>query len=493
MEWLLLLAGLLLVLGTGFFVAVEFSLVALDQARVQRAVDAGDHVAVALLKCLKSLSTQLSSCQLGITLTTLLTGFVMEPSLGYLLHGPLLLLGLPEAAAQSFSLIIAMTFATVLSMLIGELVPKNMAIALAFPLGRALARPQLVFTAVFKPAIVVLNGFSNKMLNLVGLEAKEEISGARSPSELASLVRRSAELGTLDAGTANFVARTLNFSARTAADVMTPRIRMETIDAEQPVSDIIEAARRTGYSRFPVIGDSADDIRGVVHIKKAVSVPSERRKRLEAGAIMSEVLRVPETIHLDALLLELREGNLQLAVVLDEYGGTAGIATLEDLVEEIVGEVADEHDKVRPGLLQSASGDWYFPGLLRPDEVSEQIPGLTVPDDAAYETVGGYVMSQLGRIAIVGDVVEAGGGTLAVTRMDGRRIDRICFRPTAPEPDDEGADDKGTDHRGIGERASTGWQSSKQASKRLSKSPGNSAGNAASKPAGKTGRKGRAA
>lgn len=493
MEWLLLLAGLLLVLGTGFFVAVEFSLVALDQARVQRAVDAGDHVAVALLKCLKSLSTQLSSCQLGITLTTLLTGFVMEPSLGYLLHGPLLLLGLPEAAAQSLSLIIAMTFATVLSMLIGELVPKNMAIALAFPLGRALARPQLVFTAVFKPAIVVLNGFSNKMLNLVGLEAKEEISGARSPSELASLVRRSAELGTLDAGTANFVARTLNFSARTAADVMTPRIRMETIDAEQPVSDIIEAARRTGYSRFPVIGDSADDIRGVVHIKKAVSVPSERRKRLEAGAIMSEVLRVPETIHLDALLLELREGNLQLAVVLDEYGGTAGIATLEDLVEEIVGEVADEHDKVRPGLLQSASGDWYFPGLLRPDEVSEQIPGLTVPDDAAYETVGGYVMSQLGRIAIVGDIVEAGGGTLAVTRMDGRRIDRICFRPTAPEPDDEGADDKGTDHRGIGERASTGWQSSKQASKRLSKSPGNSAGNAASKPAGKTGRKGRAA
>ena len=144
---------------------------------------------------------------------------------------------------------------------------------------------------------------------------------------------------------------------------------------------------------------------------------------------MTDVLRVPETIHLDALLAELREGNLQLAVVLDEYGGTAGIATLEDLVEEIVGEVADEHDKVRPGLLQSASGDWYFPGLLRPDELSEQIPGLTVPDEAAYETVGGYVMSELGRIAAVGDTVDVGGGTLSVTRMDGRRIDRICFRP----------------------------------------------------------------
>ncbi|MGW9414097.1 hemolysin family protein [Arthrobacter cupressi] len=438
MEWLLLLAGLLLILGTGFFVAVEFSLVALDQTSVQRAVENGDHAARPLLKCLKSLSTQLSSCQLGITLTTLLTGFVMEPSVGELLHGPLLLIGTPEAAARSVSLFIAMVFATLLSMLIGELVPKNLAIAKAFPVGKALARPQLIFTAVFKPAILLLNGFSNRVLHLVGLEAKEEISGARSPAELASLVRRSAELGTLDAGTANFVARTLRFAERTAADVMTPRIRMETIGAGQPVSDIIETARRTGYSRFPVIGESADDIRGVVHVKKAVAVPRERREGLEAGAIMAEVLRVPETIHLDALLSELREGNLQLAVVLDEYGGTAGIATLEDLVEEIVGEVADEHDRVRPGLLQSASGDWYFPGLLRPDEVTEQIPGLSVPDDPAYETVGGYVMSQLGRIAVTGDVVEAGGGTLSVTRMDGRRIDRICFRP-APAEDPAGA------------------------------------------------------
>ena len=448
MEWILLLAGFALILGTGFFVAVEFSLVALDQASVQRAVDNGDHAAVPLLKCLKSLSTQLSSCQLGITLTTLLTGFVMEPSVGQLLVGPLGLLGLAPEVAHSVALIVAMAFATLLSMLLGELVPKNMAIALAFPLGKRLARPQLMFTAVFKPAIVVLNGFSNKVLNLFGLEAKEEISGARTPAELASLVRRSAELGTLDAGTANFVARTLNFSGRTAADVMTPRIRMETIDADQPVSDVLDAARRTGYSRFPVIGDSTDDIRGVVHVKKAVAVPAERRAKLEAGAIMTDVLQVPETIHLDALLSELREGNLQLAVVLDEYGGTAGIATLEDLVEEIVGEVADEHDKVRPGVLQSASGDWYFPGLLRPDEVSEQIPNLTVPDESAYETVGGYVMSQLGRIARTGDVVETAGGTLTVTRMDGRRIDRICFHHV--ETDTSAAEDAGNPRHEAG-------------------------------------------
>ena len=439
MEWLLLAAGLLLIAGTGFFVAVEFSLIALDQATVQRAIDDGDTGAVPLLTCLKSLSTQLSSCQLGITLTTLLTGYVMEPSVGRLLRAPLVAVGLPDVAVESVSLILAMVLATLLSMLLGELVPKNMAIALAFPVGRALAGPQLVFTTIFKPAILVLNGFSNKVLNVFGLEAKEEISGARTPAELASLVRRSAAMGTLDAGTANFIARTLNFSTRTAADVMTPRIRLETIDADQPVSDIVDAARRTGYSRFPVIGESADDIRGLVHVKKAVAVPWDRRQNLEAGAIMTEVLRVPETIHLDALLAELREGNLQLAVVLDEYGGTAGIATLEDLVEEIVGEVADEHDKVRPGLLQSASGDWYFPGLLRPDELSEQIPGLSVPDEAAYETVGGYVMSKLGRIGAVGDTVPVNGGTLSVTRMDGRRIDRICFHP-AGEPAAQDAD-----------------------------------------------------
>ncbi|MDQ0755811.1 hemolysin family protein [Arthrobacter sp. B3I4] len=448
MEWLLLGAGLLLILGTGFFVAVEFSLVALDQATVQRAVDNGDTAAVPLLRCLKSLSTQLSSCQLGITLTTLLTGYVMEPSVGKLLEGPLSALGLPEAAATSVSLVVAMALATLLSMLIGELVPKNMAIALSFPIGKAVARPQLMFTAVFKPAIIVLNGFSNKVLNVFGLEAKEEISGARSPAELASLVRRSAAMGTLDERTANFVSRTLNFSGRTAADVMTPRIRVETIDGHQPVSDIVEAAKRTGYSRFPVIGESSDDIRGVVHIKKAIAVPPDRRANLEAGAIMTEVLRVPETIHLDGLLAELREGNLQLAVVLDEYGGTAGIATLEDLVEEIVGEVADEHDKVRPGLLQSASGDWYFPGLLRPDELSEQVPGLTVPDEATYETVGGYVMSQLGRIAVVGDTVGVVGGKLSVTRMDGRRIDRICFTPSPPEHEQHGGHDGRLDAAG---------------------------------------------
>jgi len=456
MEWIYLAAGLLLILGTGFFVAVEFALVALDQTSVRRAVEEGDRKAEPLLRCLKSLSTQLSSCQLGITLTTLLTGYVMEPSVGRLLETPLAALGLSEGAASSASLIIAIALATLLSMLLGELVPKNLSIALPFKVGKALARPQLMFTAVFKPAIIVLNGFSNKVLNLFGLEAKEEISGARSPAELSSLVRRSAQMGTLDQGTANFLARTFSFSERTAADVMTPRIRMETIDSDQSVADVVEAARRTGYSRFPLIGDSADDIRGVVHVKKAVAVPRHRRAGLPAGTIMTDVLRVPETVHLDSLLRELRDANLQLAVVLDEYGGTAGVATLEDLVEEIVGEVSDEHDKLKQGVLQSASGDWYFPGLMRPDEVTEQIPLLSVPDEPGYETVGGFIMAELGRIPSPGDRVPVSEGVLEVERMDGRRIDRVRFSP-AP-PDEEPGDARpGTHDAGTGaHRARTG-------------------------------------
>lgn len=429
MEWLYLGFGLILILGTGFFVAVEFSLVALDQTTVQAAINAGDRRAKPLLRCLKTLSTQLSSCQLGITLTTLLTGYVMEPSVGRLLAPVFSAWGMNDAAAGPAALIVAMVLATLLSMLIGELVPKNLAIAEAFVIGKALARPQLIFTTVFKPAIVVLNGFSNWILSLMGLEAKEELSSARNPEELASLVRRSADLGTLDQDTANFLSRSLRFSERTAADVMTPRIRMESVRAEEPLENIIQAARRTGFSRFPVIGQSPDDVLGVCHVKKAVAVPRERRGGLVAANVMSDIIAVPETVHLDSLLAELREANLQVAMVLDEYGGTAGMVTLEDLVEEIVGEVADEHDRTMPGVLQAASGDWYFPGMLRPDEIGDHIAGLSIPEDGAYETVGGFIMASLGRIPDVGDAVVTERGELIVVRMDGRRVERLRYIP----------------------------------------------------------------
>ena len=181
-----------------------------------------------------------------------------------------------------------------------------------------------------------------------------------------------------------------------------------------------------------MIGEDADDVLGAVHVKKAVSVPRERRDELVAGTIMQDVIRVPETVQLDDLIGELREAPLQIAVVVDEYGGTAGMVTLEDLVEEIVGEVADEHDRTSPGVLQTADGRWFLPGLLRPDEATDQIPRLKVPEGNAYETVGGFVMSTLGRLPVVGDTLGVTGGVLRVTRMEKRRVDRLEFSP-APE------------------------------------------------------------
>jgi len=191
-------------------------------------------------------------------------------------------------------------------------------------------------------------------------------------------------------------------------------------------------ARRTGFSRFPVIDEDIDDVAGVVHVKQAIAVPRERRASVPVSALQTEALRVPETMKLDTLLGELGARSYQLAVVVDEYGGTAGIATLEDLVEELIGEVADEHDRSRAGVVRGRGG-LTFPGALRPDELADRA-GVVVPEDGPYETVAGFLMSELGRLAVVGDTVEVEAGTFRVERMDGRRIDRVRF---TPHPDEE--------------------------------------------------------
>lgn len=435
MEWLLLIFGLLLILGTGFFVAVEFALVALDQSKVQQEIDRGDKAGAKVLACLKSLSTQLSSCQLGITITTLLTGYTLDSALQSLTTDTISSWGFSESTARLISLVGAMVFATLLSMIIGELIPKNLAIAEAYRVVRVLAPAQLLFTKIMGPIVRSANGSANWILHRFGMEAKEELSAARSPEELSSMVRRSADLGTLDSDTARFVDKTLSFSELTAADVMTPRRKVIMLEDIAPVSDVIDLARTTGHSRFPLYREDQDNIVGVVHVKKAVGVPVERRDALEAGALMEDVLQVPETVHLDSLIVQLREGALQLAVVLDEYGGTAGITTLEDLVEEIVGEVSDEHDtnSLDDRPLRVGNGDYLFSGLLRPDEINEYINFLDIEDDPAYETMGGFMMDRLGRVPETGDVLPIDGGTLKIEKMEQRRVDRIRYTPHPAE------------------------------------------------------------
>ena len=426
-EWVAFAAGLVLTVGTGFFVAAEFALVNLDRPELEAQRERGVRGLGLPIKALTITSTHLSSAQLGITLTTLLTGFLMEPALSALLFQPLSALGWNEAVIRTVAGVSAVVIATVLSMIVGELIPKNFALALPQATAKVVIPFQTLFTTAFKPLIAVLNGLSNAVLRSFGLEPKEELSGARSAEELSSLLRRSASEGALEEDTATLLGKTLAFSELSASDVMTPRLRIESLEPGDSARAVLELARKTGFSRFPVTEDGLDDVVGVVHVKNAISVPRERRNDVPVSALMIEPLRVPDTISLDAWLAELRGKGLQMAIVVDEYGGTAGIATLEDLVEELVGEVADEHDRTRAGVVSSA--DYLtFPGSLRPDELEERA-GITVPEDDNYETVAGFVMSQLGRIPEQGDVVTVSEGEFKVVRMDGRRIDRLRFTP----------------------------------------------------------------
>ncbi|PRY11718.1 hemolysin family protein [Kineococcus rhizosphaerae] len=427
-EWLLLLVGIVLTLGTAVFVAAEFAFVTLDRFTVEKAVEDGDRRAAGVLPALRTLSTQLSGAQVGITLTTLLVGYLTEPSLASLLHGPLSALGLGDGLADTVAGVVSVVVAAAFSMVVGELIPKNLALSVPLRTAGVVAPLQRGFTWFTGPLITVLNGSANWFLRRIGVEPQEELSGARSARELAALVRRSADLGTLDEGTANLISRSLLFGDQTAADVMTPRVRMEVVRLEETAADVVARARTTGHSRFPVTGDDDDDVRGVVHVKAAVAVPPERRHDVPAAALMSTARRVPDSLTLEPLLVQLRQKGLQLAVVVDEYGGTAGVVTLEDLVEEIVGDVSDEHDRDRGGLRQHRDSSWTVPGLARPDEVRDAC-GVDVPDDPAYETVGGFVMARLGRIPAVGDEVEIDGAVLRVARMEGRRVERLRLRP----------------------------------------------------------------
>ncbi|MBF0671493.1 MAG: HlyC/CorC family transporter [Salinibacterium sp.] len=430
-ELILLAIGIVLTIGTGLFVASEFALVNLDRQELEARQARGETRLTMTIAALRRTSTHLSSAQLGITLTTLLTGYTLEPAFSAFLAGPLSVFGLPEAVERGVAAVVAVTIATLLSMIIGELVPKNFALALPLGTAKVVVPFQLAFTWVFKPAVALLNNSANVILRSVGIEPKEELSSARTAEELTSLLRRSAMAGTLEVDTATLLARTLAFNEHVAADVMTPRPRVSSVERGDSAQVVLDLAKSTGFSRFPVVDDGIDDVVGIVHVKQAVAVPREKRADVPASALQSDALRVPETMRLDSLLGELRQHGYQMAVVLDEYGGTAGVVTLEDLVEELVGEVSDEHDRTRAGVVRSRN--WLtFPGMLRPDELLERAD-VTVPEDGPYETVAGFLMSELGRLAKVGDTVEIDAGEFRVERMDGRRIDRIRFTPRAEQ------------------------------------------------------------
>ncbi|MBO9567541.1 MAG: HlyC/CorC family transporter [Cellulomonas iranensis] len=423
-DWLLVGLGVLLTAGTAVFVAAEFSLVTLDPGLVEQQTPEDDTRGRSVLRALRHLSTQLSGAQVGITITTVLLGYTTQPAVVRLLGVPLEAAGVAGAAVTAIAAVVGLVLVNGFSMLFGELVPKNFAISRPLGTARLVAPLQAGFTSALRPVIAATNGTANTILRRVGVEPREELSGARSPAELASLVRRSAEQGTLDAATATLLTNSIDFSTLTAVDVMTDRTRLVVVRRDDSAADVMALSRQTGHSRFPVIGDSVDDVVGFVHLRKAMAVPHDRRAEVPAAALMVDAPRVPETVGLGPLLVDLRGQGLQMAVVVDEYGGTSGAVTLEDVVEELVGEVADEHDRTRSSLARQGDGSWVLPGVLRPDELHEAT-GLRVADDGPWETVGGLLMARLGRIPVEGDEVVEGHVRLVVERMDGRRVERV--------------------------------------------------------------------
>ena len=452
-EWLLLLLSVSLMFACGVFVAAEYAFVTVDRASVEREAEAGDRGAAGTLEGLRTLSTQLSGAQLGITITNLIIGFLAEPALGTLLREPLSGLGLGAGSSRATAYAVALVVSTLVTMLIGELIPKNIALAVPRATAAATQLPQRVFTRVMAWPIRLLNGLANAIVRMLGVEPQEELRSARSPLELRSLVLRSAEKGAIDDETAELVARSIAFGDRTAADVRTPRVHVHFLEGRSTADDVIEAARQTGNSRFPVIGKNPDDVIGIVHVKQAVSVEPERRRSVRLSEIADPATTVPDSIELDPLLTLLRDQGMQMAVVVDEYGGTDGVVTLEDLVEEIVGDIADEHDRLSARARHRRDGTWALSGLLRPDEVEEQTE-VALPESEDYETIAGLINARLGRLAKRGDTVTLELDRtpddeeddppplvvhLAVEHMEGRRIDRVVMSvdESASEAGDE--------------------------------------------------------
>jgi CBS domain containing-hemolysin-like protein len=428
----LLLLGLtaVLIAANALFVAAEFSLVTVDRTAIEAQAD-DDRAASRVLSALRSLSTQLSGAQLGITVTSLLVGFLAEPSLATLLAGPLESWGISSTAV---AVGLALAIATTVQMVFGELVPKNWAISEPVAVAKAVSPAHMAFTAAMRPLISFLNGSANRLLRVMGIEPTEELESARSVQELQSLIRRSASEGTLERPVATLLDRSLRLTDRVVADVLTPRPHVHSVDAAATVSTVLDMARATGHSRFPVTGaDGIDSVVGIIDLRRALLVDPTQAGRVRVGQVMDQPLFVPETLPVDDLLHTLRADG-HLAVVVDEYGGTAGVATLEDVVEEIVGEVADESDPHEFYSQQQPDGTLLLSGLLRTDEARDL--GVPAADAPEYETLGGLAMRLIGAIPAVGDEFSINGRRAVVARMDGRRVELIRVDPAAEVSDE---------------------------------------------------------
>ncbi|MFC3577079.1 hemolysin family protein [Streptomyces yaanensis] len=440
-EVLLLLVAVLLSLACGGFVAAEFSLTTVERSELEHAAARGERGAQGALKAVRNLTFQLSGAQLGITVTNLVVGMLSEPSIAKLIAGPLQSLGMSRSTSTTVALVIGTGLSTVFLMVVGELVPKNWAISSPLAVARRVGTPQRWFSAAFRPFITHLNNTANHFVRRFGIEPAEELASARGPQELVALARHSAKEGALEPDTAELFVRTLNLADLTAENVMTPRVQVVALDVQATCEDVANATRATGLSRFPVYRGNLDSVVGIAHIKDVLTVPADERPLRQVSQVTREPLFVPESLTVDRLLDRL-SGKNTMAVVIDEYGGTAGVATLEDIVEEVVGEVRDEHDPHETSDLAPAGTDdagltlYSADGSARVDQLARV--GLRVPE-GPYETLAGLIATELGRIPAKGDSIEVAGWRLDVVDASGRRAARVLMHaPPAADAEEEG-------------------------------------------------------
>jgi CBS domain containing-hemolysin-like protein len=396
-----------------------------ERSRVSRLAEEGDKGARRILAGLRKLSFHLSGAQLGITVSSLVLGIIAEPALGRFVEPVLESMSISPDLTPAITVVVALSIATSAQLVFGELVPKNLAITYPYPTAVRVGIPMVTVNNVLSPITRVLNASANWTVRRLGIEPREELQGVRSLEELELIIRASGEGGELTDEELSLLTRSIAFSENLTSDVMIPRVNVVGLPDKATVSDLRAAAVESGHSRFPVYGTDLDHILGVAHVKDTFRVPPAVRAQSDIADYMRPALVIPESQPIDTVLVELRTRGSGMAIVTDEYGGTAGIVTSEDLLEELLGEIEDEYDvtSVDTGPLDVLSG------LLHRHEV-EETTGFAWPE-GRYETLGGLVTAELGRHGEVGDVVFVEGWRLEVMATEGFRVDRV--KVTSPE------------------------------------------------------------
>ncbi|MGW4033754.1 hemolysin family protein [Streptomyces sp. NPDC004838] len=425
-----LLAVFVLTAGTGYFVAQEFAYVAADRLALAREAEAGDKRAARALSVLERLSFMLSGAQLGITVTGLVVGFLAEPSVSALLRPALEGIGLPGGAVSAISVVLAFVLATTVQMVLGELAPKNLALAVPERLAKSLAASTLAYLKIVGPVVHIFDSAANKLLRKVGIEPVEELHHGATLEELSHLIGESHEQGHLPADTAELLDHAMEFSERTLHEVMVPRADAVFVRADATAPEAVALIAEHGHSNYPVLGDHPDDVAGVLGVRDLMRLPADRFATTTARQAARRPLLLPVTLPLPEAVGQMRERDDEFAVVLDEHGGVAGLVTYEDIAEELVGDIADETDTVVELAVADTHG-WLVDAGRRLDEV-EQATGVALPEEEDYDTVAGLIIDRLGRFPAIGDRLTVDGVRIEVLSLDRHVPERVRIEQAEP-------------------------------------------------------------